>query len=367
MVNVVVSIPIAIGKWLGTSLIRELNYKFTKLLKFSKLSSVLGILLLYSCDKAFYETPPSATPLSTYQAFWQGYEDYYVEFELKKINWDSMRQVYEPQITENTSDEALYEIFKLHLDYLKDAHSSIYPLPQDLLPYNYVREGASNFLGIDTLTSKYLELGLGNSAIRYSWINNKNIGYIWIRSFSLSPRLYVIIDDIVQEFENADAIIIDVRDNGGGSETLARSMASRFVTGDYTYSYVQRRTGNNHELTTPEPFILEDKSFTKYTGKVALLTNRKTFSAAEGFALMLRGNSNLIHVGDATQGGSGTTPIVRELPNGWSHRLSSVLLSDANQIPIIECVQPTHFSTISPIDSIHQVDRILEDAIQLLQ
>ena len=215
--------------------------------------------------------------------------------------------------------------------------------------------------------NQYLDIALGNAALKYGWIKNENIGYIWIPSFSENSRLYFIIDDILRDLAAADAIIIDIRDNGGGSESTARSIASRFIDADFIYSYVQRRTGIDYALEPPQPYDVELTKFTHFEKKIAVLTNRKTFSAAEGFALMLRGKNGLIHVGDATQGGSGTTPMVRELPNGWSHRLSVILLSDTNKIPINHGVQATDFSAISFTDSLNQVDRILEDAISLVR
>jgi len=63
----------------------------------------------------------------------------------------------------------------------------------------------------------------------------------------------------------------------------------------------------------------------RYTDPIALLTNRRTFSAAESFVLAMRTLPQVTIVGDTTGGGSGN-PLHRELPNGWGLSVSRNLL-----------------------------------------
>ena len=66
---------------------------------------------------------------------------------------------------------------------------------------------------------------------------------------------------------------------------------------------------------------LEPTGKRQFLGPVAVLTNRRTFSAAESFVLAMRTLPQVTLVGDTTGGGSGN-PLFREMPNGWSLSVS---------------------------------------------
>jgi C-terminal processing protease CtpA/Prc len=71
-------------------------------------------------------------------------------------------------------------------------------------------------------------------------------------------------------------------------------------------------------------------------------------------------------VGDTTGGGVGS-PIFRELPNGWTYRLSTMIEADA-QGRIIEGsgIIPDVPLRTSVTDSTNGIDRILEKGIEII-
>jgi retinol-binding protein 3 len=111
---------------------------------------------------------------------------------------------------------------------------------------------------------------------------------------------------------NADALIIDLRENRGGSTAMAREIASYFVKGRAHWSDTYNRlTGKWTENW------IENRPATTagiYLGMpVTILTSSWTFSAAEGIAYDLKYNRNARIVGQPTAGGA---HVLRRVPLG---------------------------------------------------
>jgi C-terminal processing protease CtpA/Prc len=90
-----------------------------------------------------------------------------------------------------------------------------------------------------------------------------------------------------------------------------------------TFGYVRLRNGPAHDDFTD--YIAETVAPTgtrRFGGTVFVLTNRRDFSTAEDFVLAMRAMPRTTIVGDTTAGASGG-PIVGELSNGWTYRLSA--------------------------------------------
>lgn len=147
---------------------------------------------------------------------------------------------------------------------------------------------------------------------------DEGIGYISISNWSTSRR-----GDLdaayaaLSEFMDGPGLIIDVRENSGGDEALAREFAGCFVSSPTVYSKNVYRTkraksgwGKPQERTV-EP----NKARPAYRGKVAVLIGQRCMSSCESFILMMRHGAGATLVGDRTYGSSGN-PKPHELPNG---------------------------------------------------
>jgi hypothetical protein len=127
-----------------------------------------------------------------------------------------------------------------------------------------------------------------------------NVGYMDLRSFPESPAAYDAIVNALRYLEPTDAIIIDLRRNGGGSGEMSNFLISHFVGPDSTLSLrVINRSG--HEQIdrwtlgkVPGP--------RRPTVPLFLLTCRATGSAAEDFAFVLSNLGRATVVGDRTYG-----------------------------------------------------------------
>lgn len=325
---------------------------------------IIILISLTSCEKEF-RLDPKNSPEVVFEQFWKGFDKYYPEFEANNINWDSIYTTYRPQVTANTTSEQLFTVFKNMLNVLKDRHSAIYVEGYDY-SYRYNRVDSLNWIGYDNLKSKYLDAENGNEAVKYAKIKNENVGYIYIHGFYFNDENYAVIDNIINSFENYNGIIIDVRENEGGALRNAETIASRFADQQRLYKYNRLRTGASHnDLTDYIPYNISPAGDKQFTKKVILITNSASFSAAEELTLMLKSFPHVTHIGDETQGGSGTTPIGLELANGWAYRVSSIQLLNTNKQPITNGIEPNIKIGISQQDINLNNDKILEKAIEL--
>jgi C-terminal processing protease CtpA/Prc len=216
--------------------------------------------------------------------------------------------------------------------------------------------------------SRYLDSGItrGRDGHMYHGTTREGLGYLRIRDFS-GEGWVGDIDRAIAALYDTPGLIVDVRDNGGGTDLLSDPIAGRFADQKRLAERVRYRNGPAHDQFTDWiDRYLEPSGPRRYTKPVVLLTNRRVVSTAEAFVLLLRTLPHVTVVGDTTAGGSGN-PIARELPNGWSFRLSR-WQTQTPQGTSYEGVglAPAVPVWISEADAREGRDTILERAIALL-
>ncbi len=143
------------------------------------------------------------------------------------------------------------------------------------------------------------------------------IGYIMISSWETKhedalDQAFVALDDL----RDCDALIIDMRFNSGGSETLAQEFAGCFIDKPVVYAkHVYRDSEAPGGFSKPHERVLNPtKGRPRYRGRIAVLTGPYVMSSAEGFLLMMKAVPNCTLVGANSYGSSGN-PKPYELPN----------------------------------------------------
>jgi hypothetical protein len=130
-----------------------------------------------------------------------------------------------------------------------------------------------------------------------------NIGYIDLRAFSGSNRAKPIAEAAMEKVSNTDALIIDLRKNGGGSPEMINTLTSYFFDGKepvHLNTFYWRPTDSYQDFHTD----------TNINGKrmdqtdLYLLTSIYTFSAAEEFTYNLKNLNRATIVGETTGGGA---------------------------------------------------------------
>ena len=156
-----------------------------------------------------------------------------------------------------------------------------------------------------------------------------NIGYVALNSFGSNKpaeEFEAKFDEIVK----TDALVIDVRNNGGGNSgvgwhilrmlTDKQFQSSTWNTREYKPAF--RAWGRQQKRFNGDPNMLQPHGKNLYKKPVIVLTSPKTFSAAEDFAVVFDAMKRGLIVGEPT-GGSTGQPLPFRLPGGGSGRVTS--------------------------------------------
>ncbi len=161
-------------------------------------------------------------------------------------------------------------------------------------------------------------------------------------------------------------LIIDIRNNGGGTLTYAEKLAARFTNEQVLVGYMRHKTGTGHnDFSEMEPQYLEPSSRLRWHKPVCVLTNRSVFSSANEFTMYMKALPGVKLVGDRTGGGAGM-PFSSSLPNGWNVRFSACPMYDAQQESTEFGIEPHYYVNLTDEDFQRGQDTIIEFARKLL-
>ena len=132
---------------------------------------------------------------------------------------------------------------------------------------------------------------------KLEWIDQR-IGYIDLRRFYSFDQAKDLAVAAMKFLANAQAIIIDVRENGGGSGDYLSSFFLPYPT-QLSGSY-SRQSGSLTESWTRRDFGMEPR----LDVPLFILTGPNTFSASESFAYDMQSRKRATLVGEPTKGGA---------------------------------------------------------------
>jgi carboxyl-terminal processing protease len=280
-------------------------------------------LLLGACANSIVGADKPASGALVFDQLWTQVDLHYSYFDLKHINWDSLRTAYRPRAASAADSNALAKVLGQMLAELRDPHVALTP---------FGAGSTMRFLGrSDTARTFFSAMGVHDAYMPAQDFNSKDvvrasmigdgIGYVHIANFHGAGWASKI-DSALRALPAAQALILDVRDNAGGTYALAVDIAGRFVQQRRVFGFLRFRNGASHSsFTEPVPEAVTPSGLRQFRGPIYLLTNRRTVSSGEVFVLALRTNPRVVVIGDTTAGASGG-PTARELPNGWILELS---------------------------------------------
>ncbi len=147
-------------------------------------------------------------------------------------------------------------------------------------------------------------IGFPNPNICEKKILRDSIGYIAINT--MGNGIVEMFDSLYPSVKNLPYLIVDIRRNGGGNS----------LNGEKLCEYLLKREKKH---------CLYDKTLTPradaYRGKVFLLIDTRTFSAAESFAIDLWESGEVVLVGCPTGGDTGNSPDIFQSPSGLYFRI----------------------------------------------
>jgi hypothetical protein len=215
---------------------------------------------------------------------------------------------------------------------------------------------------------------------------NGNVGYIELRGFGPTDIVGEALGSAMQMLSGTDALILDLRRNGGGEpSTVAFLMSHFFAEGD--------RRHLNDIYTRPtnktDQYWTDGKVRTHYSKPVYVLTSARTFSGGEECAYDFQTQKRGTLVGESTGGGSNpgddfsiTHDFVAFIPTGkainpithtnWEH----VGVKPDIAVPAADALKTAHAAALRTLlaastnpdekeylaDSLHKVETGVVDA-----
>ncbi len=174
-----------------------------------------------------------------------------------------------------------------------DKHMRVRPNPR--------REGAASKNPLlDALVMRQ-QIAMRNHGVAKAEILDGNVGILDIRFFPQTEPARPTVDAALKVLENVDALIVDLRRNGGGNPDLIRYYCSHFFPPKTHLNSLYWRQGDR----TEEFWTLESLEGKRRPDvPIFILTSSRTFSGGEEFAYNFQTRKRATLIGETTGGGA---------------------------------------------------------------
>lgn len=282
--------------------------------------AILSLCCISCGDLLYGEDLESSDAQDNFDYLWTECDERYTFFELKDIDWEEVKIKYQPQIKNGMDEVELFDVLANMLNELQDGHVnlisnfniSFFPftqLGQDNFDFRIIQD---NYLPRDYFIS---------GPFIHDFIANGEVGYLRFASFTGTVSENNL-GFALERYKDTKGLILDLRENGGGSVADVYRILRRFVSEEKVVARSRIKSGPGiNEFTELEDAVVKPTSGVSYDKKVIVLVDRGTYSAGSFFSLATKEVPNLILMGDITGGGLGA-PNGGELPNGWEYRFS---------------------------------------------
>ncbi|QDW21034.1 S41 family peptidase [Flavobacterium sp. KBS0721] len=299
-----------------------------------------------------------------FQVFWLTFSDNYAFFRERNVNWQQVYSDYLPKVRKLKTEQEFALLLREIVRKINDGHIRL-EIPQALITKTNVaisKPVKSKQEVISDLQNAYVDnvKTYNGGVLQWGFLKNGKTGYISVTDMNnfadYVPKLdqdskdfrkkYEAISDtktplaifedelrgvdsimkiIIEDFKSTEAIVIDLRFNGGGYETVALKLLGYFVTEQKDILSVKAKTKRGFSAGQHYNLLPAKNPYRK---KVYLLTGHNTASAAEIFALGTLSYPEIIRIGSPTAG-IFSELLWKELPNGWEFSLSNEVYSDS--------------------------------------
>ncbi len=324
-------------------------------------------LLFSGCDQIVLDENPGITPRENFEYLWKECNEKYAFFEYKGIDWDAVYKQYSPRVSNSINQDSVFKVLFAMLNELRDGHVNLVS-PFNVSRFEIALLGPEN-INERLVLEKYLNKDYYDTGpFKHNFLADGQIGYIRYPSFTGSVSEFDL-NFMLYRYRNTKGLILDLRQNGGGNAGNVLKILNRFASQRTLLyqSYLKNGPGRE-DFSAPSPAYAippNSKDLLMYSRKVAVLTDRGTFSAASFFTLGSMALSNMIRIGDTTGGGLGI-PNGGQLPNGWTYRLSVSRTLSPDGSNYENGIPPDIRVLLDPKDVEKGVDTVIERAVEEL-
>lgn len=252
-------------------------------------------------------------------------QSHYSFSALKEIDWNELAARYREEAQSAKTAEAFAAAIRGMLAELEDIHVWVeLPGGQRVHPYSSRYRPNFNHQAVAAKLDSLKQFG----RLGFTSRTEEGFGVVAIDGLpSEDDDLYEQLIDATTRMFDAPGFIVDLRSNGGGSETRAAQIAGLFADKRYLYARSKVRSGPNNDDFRESPGRYIEPAVSKpFTRPVVCLLGPGCVSSGEGFALMMKAMDHVTLVGQPTRGASGN-PHPVTLPNGlmvWFSRWVSM-------------------------------------------
>lgn len=262
----------------------------------------LMIMLFFSCEKILFEEEMASTsPQKNFEYLWNECNEKYSYFDLKEVDWNQVKTEYSQKIYDDMPEDSLFNLLGAMLTELRDDHANLISNFRTSF-FGIEYQSQDNFdwrIIIDNYISKNF---LISGPFTHNFIQNENIGYIRLSSFSNEIKNENL-DFILNRYKDTKGLILDIRENGGGAISNVFTILSRFVESETLVYYSRIKAGVEHNsFSELSGAYVQPFNGVRYSKKVIVLTDRGTYSSGSLLALATKALPNVYLAGDTTGG-----------------------------------------------------------------
>jgi carboxyl-terminal processing protease len=281
---------------------------------------------------------PPLSGSAAWQRVWQDFENQYSYFEHKGVNWKAVFAEHKDSF-DGLAPDAFAEKLNNVLQVLHDWHVAVRKPDGTLIGYQrpFTDNGPPRLYSSYVSSAGYQSLKKGSNVVIHGLVTT-NIAHVIITTLETGAFAAITdqdIEDLFSLYQDASAMILDLRYNTGGNENNALKFAGRFTDATETYGYFKVRQPNSapYEFGPLTPKRVTPSAGTHFRGPVIGLIGQRCVSSAEWFTLMLKVCPNAILIGDTTRGAS-ANPISVSFPElNISYTISRWIAYDEKQSP----------------------------------
>ena len=291
---------------------------------------IISIVFFSSCEKILMKPNPDTDNKSIFNEYATIIQEKYAMLEAKNVDIKYLRDSIEKIITDDLSEEELFNKLTIITARLRDGHTSLSIINEKHYSYDFYSTYPPGF-SLFTLSNHYLigssmksieggELGI---KVAYGFLpQSTDIGYIWVPSWDIE-----LTDDeiemIFKEVKDAKGLILDMRQNTGGDPALSSKFAGYLTDKEVYLGYENFKHGPGaNDFSKNKIYLKPANSENKFLKPVLVITDRLCFSATTTLLYSVKPLENVRTIGQRSGGGSGGFSD-GYLANGWQYQLST--------------------------------------------